>query len=438
MDGCHRYKQYNTPASLAELTEIKLKAAGVSEKEDRKVVLSAIRKAGYKPTASPARKGTGVHDTPTNVGSVVPSTSRSQAAMSSPKRYVNTPPCMSDLETVLLQVAPLIQPNSPADASRRKRKRVEDRNEFVPDRPDDELEGRSVGSLEFNEVLDEEVLRSKFVVVNRAPIMMAWSFVVAERLGFQREEALSIASVYTEMNAISKGVAIGLYDEAKRNGVEANKGGAQPYVDLMGRRYVLLPLLHVPIRPVNVDLRLPIPHPLTNTECTPLYQTAAESWHALSAGTPVAPGAAFSYITRALRQTAPFVIGALRLLALSLSPADLNRRGFYLYADFRPDTNEWGGRGEVRCATILDLRRKEPPPRDGVAVKTEDIVKIEADSSTRLAQGKDEEDSEPAAKKSRGMSLEEYEAALDVDDWFANVDLDTLGREPTTKTEPHD
>ena len=36
------------------------------------------------------------------------------------------------------------------------------------------------------------MLKSKFTVVNRAPIMMAWSFVVAERLGFQREEALSI------------------------------------------------------------------------------------------------------------------------------------------------------------------------------------------------------------------------------------------------------
>lgn len=32
----------------------------------------------------------------------------------------------------------------------------------------------------------------KSTVVNRAPIMMAWAFVVAERLGFQREEALSI------------------------------------------------------------------------------------------------------------------------------------------------------------------------------------------------------------------------------------------------------
>ena len=46
------------------------------------------------------------------------------------------------------------------------------------------------------------------------------------------------ASVYTEMNAISKGVAIGMYDESKKDGVEASKGGSQPYVDLMGRRYV--------------------------------------------------------------------------------------------------------------------------------------------------------------------------------------------------------
>lgn len=107
--------------------------------------------------------------------------------------------------------------------------------------------------------------------------MTAWSFIVAERLGFSREEALSIgersslftgmhslraamrcslqpllpsphatfmiASVYTEMNAISKGVAIGIYTEDKKNGVEASKGGSQPYVDLMGRRYVAPPHL---------------------------------------------------------------------------------------------------------------------------------------------------------------------------------------------------
>ena len=34
----------------------------------------------------------------------------------------------------------------------------------------------------------------KFAIINRAPIMTAWSFIVAERLGFQREEALSIGA----------------------------------------------------------------------------------------------------------------------------------------------------------------------------------------------------------------------------------------------------
>ena len=48
------------------------------------------------------------------------------------------------------------------------------------------------GALDFHEISDEEALRHKFTVVNRAPVMMAWACVVAERLGFSRDEALSI------------------------------------------------------------------------------------------------------------------------------------------------------------------------------------------------------------------------------------------------------
>lgn len=39
-----------------------------------------------------------------------------------------------------------------------------------------------------------KALASKFVLVNRAPVMMAWATVVAERLHFKRDEALSIGS----------------------------------------------------------------------------------------------------------------------------------------------------------------------------------------------------------------------------------------------------
>lgn len=70
-------------------------------------------------------------------------------------------------------------------------------NEFLPgpgDAADEVEEGAARGSLNFHELLDEDALRHKFTVVNRAPVMMAWACVVAERLGFSRDEALSIGT----------------------------------------------------------------------------------------------------------------------------------------------------------------------------------------------------------------------------------------------------
>jgi hypothetical protein len=83
--------------------------------------------------------------------------------------------------------------------------------------------------------------------------MTAWAAIVAERMGFVKEEALSIgksttsssmltptqhriASVYTEMNAISKGVSLGIFNKGKEKGLEASREGAQPFVEIMGRR----------------------------------------------------------------------------------------------------------------------------------------------------------------------------------------------------------
>jgi hypothetical protein len=141
------------------------------------------------------------------------------------------------------------------------------------------------------------------------------------------------------MNAVSKGVSLGIYDkkrEAALNIAHAG-GGAQPYVDLLGRRISL-------------------------------YRTASGSWRAFTTedssgnstpgGGGAAPGAAFGYITRALRQTAPAVLGAMRLLAESYDdPMELNRMGISLYVDFRPDVNGWGARGELKCETLLGLRK---------------------------------------------------------------------------------
>ena len=62
----------------------------------------------------------------------------------------------------------------------------------LPDRPPEEMESAKYGNFDFREVLDEDILNVKSSVINRAPVMTAWAGIVAERLGFEREEALSI------------------------------------------------------------------------------------------------------------------------------------------------------------------------------------------------------------------------------------------------------
>ncbi|PSS05403.1 hypothetical protein PHLCEN_2v3892 [Hermanssonia centrifuga] len=164
------YKTCNTPALLAELTDLKLKDIGVDDQEDRKLVLAAIRKAGYKPGLISSQRSSATRNTSADAG---PSPRHSQPDMSNRRDAA---------------------PSQGSQRTKSKRKRDQDRNEFLPDRPREELEEQAYGSLDFSEVVDEETLKPKLVVINRAPIMTAWSFVVAERLGFQREEALSIGA----------------------------------------------------------------------------------------------------------------------------------------------------------------------------------------------------------------------------------------------------
>ena len=52
-------------------------------------------------------------------------------------------------------------------------------------------------------------------------------------------------------------------------------------------------------------------------------------------------------------------MGALKLLAESYSPGELNGKAWGLYTQFRPEVNEWGKRSEVSCSKILALRKQE-------------------------------------------------------------------------------
>lgn len=125
------------------------------------------------------------------------------------------------------------------------------------------------------------------------------------------------------------------------------------------------------------------------------------------------------------------MVGALRLLAESYPPKILNERGFALYADFRPTAEGWGARGEVKCEKILSLRRKlERVPAKTSIASVQDVVKIGdaellargVDHNTDPKEG-DRETCEPERKKQRTLTVEEYEAMLDEDLTFNNVDL---------------
>ncbi len=57
------------------------------------------------------------------------------------------------------------------------------------------------------------------IKINRAPVLTLWAAVVAERLGFDWDEAVTLGRAVAGLNAYSKGVRLGLYEptpEAER------------------------------------------------------------------------------------------------------------------------------------------------------------------------------------------------------------------------------
>ena len=49
------------------------------------------------------------------------------------------------------------------------------------------------------------------ISINRAPVLTLWAAVVAERLGFHREEALTLGKALAGLNAQSKGRRLGIF-----------------------------------------------------------------------------------------------------------------------------------------------------------------------------------------------------------------------------------
>src|SRR3954465_15524041 len=148
--------------------------------------------------------------------------------------------------------------------------------------------------------------------VNRAPILTLWATIVAERLGFDRDAALTLGRAVAGSSAQMKGRALGIYEpseEPPSKGAEEPREGPKPDeplgVRLLGRT---VPVIRTPdgIRAMEKDFR------------------------------PASAASVGRYLASKFGDHLDEVWAAMEQLAASLSPNELNRHGFALYEAFRP------------------------------------------------------------------------------------------------------
>lgn len=75
------------------------------------------------------------------------------------------------------------------------------------------------------------------ITINRAPVLTLWAAVVAERLGFEADEALTLGRAVAGLNAQSKGRNLGLFTPARPGETAARKKKAAAHleqVELLG------------------------------------------------------------------------------------------------------------------------------------------------------------------------------------------------------------
>ncbi|KAK4683959.1 hypothetical protein P7C73_g6245, partial [Tremellales sp. Uapishka_1] len=295
-------------------------------------------------------------------------------------------------------------------------------------------------SLEFHEILDPEKLLPISCTTNRAPLKTAFAYAVSLKLGFDPQEALSIAHVFTHISSTKHALNLGIlkgrdkeeaeadlrelpreegFEYVKKTGARGWRqaeegrvvGSSQPWVGVLGSRYGLWSMKG---GNAKVFHRIPV---IERTDGT---------WRAIEKGVPVEPSRAYLYITRALKSSTPYVMGALKLLVDSYPTDELNRVGMSLYQEFKPDVVNWGEKGLLQCSRILDQfkdRVEREEDEDGLTAAEEAaFAALEAKEQKSKQAGEEfqdenveeeDEDERPQKKAKKDMTVEEYEAMLD-------------------------
>src|SRR6266545_3394473 len=82
-------------------------------------------------------------------------------------------------------------------------------------------------------------MANKKIKINRAPVLTLWATVVAERLGYDEETALTLGKAVAGLNAQSKGRRLGIYeeksDEDKEKESKKKKPAETQFIEILGR-----------------------------------------------------------------------------------------------------------------------------------------------------------------------------------------------------------
>jgi hypothetical protein len=167
------------------------------------------------------------------------------------------------------------------------------------------------------------------VMVNRAPVLTLWASVMAEVLGFEHDEALTLGRAVAGLNAYSKGVSLGLFQPTPAQVKEQRR--------IMRKEETMtIELLHraVPAKYTDEGLR------------------------ALSGENSIRPESVQKYLEGKFGDALEDVSRAMHELAKSLPTAELAERAYALYEKFRPEIppgkKGWGTSSKLD----LDLIRK--------------------------------------------------------------------------------
>ena len=174
----------------------------------------------------------------------------------------------------------------------------------------------------------------KPISINRAPVLTLWAAVVAERLGFDEDEALTLGKAVAGLNAQAKGRRLGIFKphEEKPKKAREKERGEEFWIELCGR-----------------------PVPAKNTE---------DGIRAVKGTQVIEPDGVRRYLEGKFGEDLDAVRSAMQRLAKSFQPKELADRAFGLYERFRPSIPEgvkgWGAKGDLDLGVIDGLGQEKP------------------------------------------------------------------------------